>query len=443
MLLEVTLALTLFSIIASMIVAGQWGIEENFKSSIKQIYIQNISKDFLYKWFWGNDSGFVSGSVPGVKYESRKRSINQCFDEVIFESSWLNGRQSTTTSVFSLVDFSLSEAQKFGGDCGSFPPKNFIGPWQVVETIDLGYSVVSVDVVSEEIVLALSSDLETDPDLAIISISNTNDVRYLDFGSRINSLDSATGYVFAAQHSTTTQLVTLRYEGHDDSFSTSTLPNVSGSRPEGFSIFYYDNRVFIGTKRTAGHEFHIFDVSVPDAPVWLGSREMNHNINDIEVRDGLAFLATSGNIRDLIVLNIRDPRHIVSVAEVDLPGNEDGRSVHVVESLVFLGRHRAQSPGHDEINIIEYEIDADGFFDANLLASAQTGGDVLSIKYFFGTLIVGTANPIKGLQGFRFENNNLRNLFAMEFEQVVTDIDYENEYLVVGHGTKLTILKQD
>jgi hypothetical protein len=137
--------------------------------------------------------------------------------------------------------------------------------------------------------------------------------------------------------------------------------NPAGSYPQGREVFYYNDRVYVGTRETAGPEFHVFDVSDPLAPVELGQEELNHTVREIVVRDEmvggvpktLAYLATTGDSSEVIVLDVTDPSNITPLgAGFNAPGTHDGTSLYVLGERLYLGRERhATLPDFHILNI--------------------------------------------------------------------------------------------
>lgn len=145
-----------------------------------------------------------------------------------------------------------------------------------------------------------------------------------------------------------------------------SLPGVSGTCnftcPGGRSVTYYDSRIYIGTHRVGGSEFHIFDVTDPANPIHLGktgSTQVDHNINDIEVRGTKAYLATSSNNGEVIVLNVADPANITIASTFDArkgdnsPSSKDGRVLYVIGNKLYLGVGRAISVNDRDFYIVD------------------------------------------------------------------------------------------
>ncbi len=206
--------------------------------------------------------------------------------------------------------------------------------------------------------------------------------------------------------------------------STSTLPGVTGSFPQGRSILYYDKKLYIGTHRTAGHEFHVYDASNPEQIRWLGSLELNHNINDIAIYGKYAFLATSGNIHDVIILDISKSIP-VRLSNIDIAGNEDALTLSVLGKFLFIGKAKARDSNHPEFTIFDisdpYTPQLAGGFSLNetilsLTATGQTAYISTNASKLYVLDLKDLSQP-KILQSFMLTNP-------------ISWLDYENQHIV-------------
>lgn len=441
-LIEIILALALFSVVVTSIIRVQWDIDMLSVSNKKAIVAQNWSNFSLMK--------ILNGELPVVPFNNEKWGtrhdmamlpFSKCESVVALNSSWFSGWKATSTVYASLLQPNIAEIERNGGDCGGHPKRFSENGITLLRTIDVGFPVISVDIFENKILTGLRSLNSNDPDLALISL-DANNTQLVDLGSGINKVDMSRYGKFAAHHSVMGQLVSLDFlEDNLAITATSTLPNVAGQRPEAVSLATYDSRVYVGTKRTAGHEFHVYDAD--QSPSWLGSMEMNHNVNDIEVKGDFAFLATSGNIRDMIVLDITNPSRITQVTTVDLLGNEDGKTLYVAGDLIFLGRYKATAPNHPELNVLRATFENGGIV-VNFVASASTGSDVNDIVYAGGFVYTATSNPQKEIQIFKLDGKPLALIPVGYFDlpSPATSIDFENDLLVISSGEGVYVYNQ-
>ncbi|MBI4160698.1 MAG: hypothetical protein HY506_02210 [Candidatus Yanofskybacteria bacterium] len=183
-----------------------------------------------------------------------------------------------------------------------------------------------------------------------------------------------------------------------------SLPGVSGSCnstcPGGRSIAFYNNRIYIGTHRVGGPEFHVFDVTDPTNPVHLGnttSTQVDHNINDIEVRGTTAYLATSSDTEEVIALDVSNPGAISIDRTFDArksngsPSSKDGRALYPIGNRVYLGVERATAA-----NDLDFYVLDEGDFSAALGAknfNTNQGAGITGIRVSDNLAFVSTRDP--------------------------------------------------
>lgn len=446
-LIEIILAMALFSVITVSLIGAQWDISVVSGSNKKIISAYNRTNTVLLNFLNGIPLPIESVVDQNqIIYSTIRWPFTKCESTIITRSVWKKGPNSTSTVEVALLNPELDEAAKIGMDCGGQPKKFESDHFHEIDSRDIGYPINSIDLFMSKVVVGLKSVSYDGPDVALVSLDNINLMTSLPIGGTgINKVDTLDGSYLGVQNSIEQQLVSLNiWDNNIDLIATSTLPQVTGQRPEGVSLYAYDSKVYIGTKRTAGHEFHVYDVSEQSALVWRGSVEVNHNINDIDVRDDLAFLATSGNVRDMIILNVSDPTHINQVAVVDLPGNEDGKSVYVSGNLIFLGRHKGLVSIHPELNVFE-KISERSSISTKFIASAVVGGDINDIIFANNFVYIATNNPQKEIQIFRLDNRNntLDLVWSINLPAPGISVDFEDNKFIFAAGSKLYIYAQE
>ncbi len=390
--MEILIAMAVIVMVISaviLVVFGNQTLAVDTETNHEALYLAQQKIDEARKNSETNFSSVGSESynftLDGLTYNgiNTVSDISQCLKQITTKLTWT--MESRTQ--YSLLDTMLSspkEAYALGGDCIADVSGNGEPDWENPDTlmdqdiIPSGNGATDIDVVKinnhkygflTSVHSSVSSndfwvfDLETTPKPTIVGQLNT--------GPGLNAVDVAlniTGdgknYAFVANNNTTSpynQLLVIDVTtlNNPSLVAQASLIGVSGtcnaSCPQGQTVFYSNKKLYIGTHRTGGAEFHIFDVSAPTTPIelgGLGGLEVNNNINKIIVQGNYAFLVTSDNSEEFMILDVSVPAIPVKRPSFNIPGNSDATSLFVLGGRAYVGKDR--------------ENNADDFFVLNI-----------------------------------------------------------------------------
>lgn len=216
---------------------------------------------------------------------------------------------------------------------------------------------------------------------------------------------------------------------------------VTGSAPQGWRLFVYQNKLYLATRFTAGPEFHIFDISNPINPAEIGNGicngyELGSTVERIAIEEQkisaskyvFAYLATDQDSRELRVLDATNPSSIneVPTASQDLPGIQDGESLYISGSKLYFGR-RSTPPGPD---LYVFDI-TDPLAGLPTMGSADIGTSVLGIKIVGPLAFLATTRAGKQIQVWNVVDPS--NMYVLEeFNSgyiVGNGFDYSNDFI--------------
>ncbi|OHB21904.1 MAG: hypothetical protein A2939_01385 [Parcubacteria group bacterium RIFCSPLOWO2_01_FULL_48_18] len=208
---------------------------------------------------------------------------------------------------------------------------------------------------------------------------------------------------------------------------TSTL-NLPGSESN-ISLFVLNNVAYVGTKNdTTDEEFIIVDISAPAGPAAVGSLEIGADVNGIFVYGNRAYLATSHNSKELMVVDVAATSSPQELGSYDWTDTEDALSVYVETSArVFLGRERWNSG--EELQV----LDASNTSSITALGSLEIGDDIHDVLPIEWLAFIATGVSNGELQIANISNlTNPTNHSSFNYPQVAMGIDYEGQYVYVA-----------
>jgi hypothetical protein len=218
---------------------------------------------------------------------------------------------------------------------------------QVTMPIDPLLPLTDLEVRDSIAYISADSSTASDPDLFIVDIRDVASPAVLssiNTGPGIASMALAGKRIYAASPSSAAQLHIIRLDGLarpvlEKKYRLPPPYDATATPPLASSIFYSGGDVYIGTEKWDGEELGIIDVSDPLWPVRVGGLEIGSKINDILVRDGLAYIA-SGNQGQLIIADARDPAHPIITNTFSPSGwsRQEGKSISVFEGSIDFSR---------------------------------------------------------------------------------------------------------
>lgn len=382
----------------------------------------------------------------------------------------------------------IASTLALGGDCATDPP---IGGWGNPASLvsrelkkdlslgdnpsvnsDAGTPATDIDVLNKMIYMtAISSkdDFFILDGTSILNLTIPPILGSINISAGLNAVDttydSNTGkyYAYVANASTTSSVSSDEFLVIDvdtpsapnlvKSISLGITPNCPIYCPGGAqAIYYYNGRVYIGTHRIGGPEFYVFSVSPPYSPTsphLLGSFELDHNINSIVVRGDYAYLATSGNTKEVIILNVSTPASITEYGSFDAKNadgtanNVDGTRLFLLGNKLYLGREKVSKsrPEQRDFYVIDVSYPATPeergsvnlqiLTDKNFSTGIMVTGIYVIGKYAFvatddsdpGFIVLDISTPsaIGLVSTFNYANNN-------------TEVDFENGFIYTSNS---------
>jgi hypothetical protein len=297
-------------------------------------------------------------------------TIAPCMKALEHRTYWDSEHNRSLSVGLATLVASLDVASRLGGDCDPFPPSPL---WDapaadpISDPIFSGSQATDVDAFRqggsryalvtteknpghETLWMIDVTDLEADP--LPYSAFETDDSLF--------AVDVASGFAYVAGATTTAQNPFMVFDiSNPASISLAAqAPLPSANSGIGRSIYYYDDMAYIGTQYLAcvscsssvNNELHVFDVANPASPVWVGSINVDRNVNDIVVRNGIAYVATGpgGDNTVLKIYDVADPASAEFgdlLSEYTAPTAQAGTALYLLGDYLYLGRERSCANG--------------------------------------------------------------------------------------------------
>ncbi len=394
-------------------------------------------------------------------------SVTQCGKNVKSNVSWqIDSRLLSASLSTHLGD--IATATALGGNCDSDPPP--VG-WAPPDTwassnFSLG-SPTGMDALNRIVYMTGNGNPTSAENFYI---ANTNGVAkgtssglFITFsnGFKVNArlndikvakLSDGKTYAFVARDTTTNQFQVIDVSDIYNPVSKGLfqLANVSstGSYPQGWRLFYYDNRVYIVTRFTAGPELHIFDVSNPSSINEIGSgTELGLTVNSFVVTQKniggtlyrFAYMATSSDSKELFVINVTNPSSVVEVTgasrNLKNPDYADGNAVFLVGNRLYFGRDSSSPYDLYVFDTTSNPLTVSGGLP--ILGQADVGTSVIGLAVSGQYAFLATAQVNSEFKVWKSDPNNLTSIYtSFNFPNIVNNgIKYANDWVYLSSSS--------
>ncbi len=448
--------------------------------------------DFLKPNGWNKDPLAINSTESDpYSYTPDVLDISPCMKQIIATTTWesLNGRDRHIT--FGTTLSNINEAIALGPS-GCDPLET--GSWQYPIKKDnlsiLNFpgasdaTGIKVKAFDKKLYAFITSNPQSKSGVEFTVIDVTDNKISTDVPATLSYEKGLLGiaiggdYAYVLNNDIENQLQVIKISDpkSPEKLSTSyTLPGIDCKfKPEtcqriGKSIFYYNGYLFIGTGYMAGvnPEFHIYSINSSGIPTPIGKLDVDHNINDIVVKDNNAYLATSANYGELTIVDVSDKTLTDKVKSLppdyknpninnrkfNTDGDEDGRKIYILGKYIYLGlgRKAGDSPSGKYFYILNSNnmnsITKAGSYDFNL--TQKTDG-VSGIVVQGKTIFVSTTDKNQSLYILDASNStnpvnkNLcleKGKTAINLSNAVTGIEYKNNRVFAISDTGEMFLK--
>ena len=198
----------------------------------------------------------------------------------------------------------------------------------------------------DKAIVSIDSNVSSDPDILLFDISTKDNPKLkssINTGPGITSFFTSRNYIYAAAASTASQLHIINIKS-DLSFSLISkyqlpLPYATATPPFGTAIIADSDKVYLGTSKWDGEEFNIINIQDPMHPNVMGTYEIGSKVENIMIRDNLAYIANAGQ-EQLLILDISDPSNIHKISSFSPSGysRQEGKTLSYFNGQTYFGR---------------------------------------------------------------------------------------------------------
>lgn len=322
---------------------------------------------------------------------------------------------------------------------------NISGDWTNPVTagiadVDTGAQGTDVIVENNMVYLSSSSSQIDKPDLTIFNVSDPNNpVRISSFDAGVSNISAITkqgNYIYASITGSVDEFMVINVS---NPASPSVVRSMSFSNGRSQTLAASGNILYVGLEQISGEEeFFSVDITDPANPVVLDSLELNATVHSIAVFNNRAYIATSGDISELVVVDVSSPQAMTVAGTFDATSTADGYSVSVKDEFnVYLGRD--QSGTGEEFYILDASDPASIVVKGKTELTARVN-DMVAVNHLVFTV---TEQPNAEFRILDITNPlSIYSYSYLNFPQNALGIDFANNtvYTAVRSNSALRII---
>lgn len=180
----------------------------------------------------------------------------------------------------------------------------------------------------------------TGPNFFIINISNPSSPTVsgtLTLSGTPTNISVSGNYAYVSNSSSTSELQIV-------SIATPTAPTLAGSynatgNAGGLGVYAVGTTVYLTRAANGGSdEFVVVNAANPASPTRVSGYALNVNMNEVYVSGSTAYVATSSDTQEILVINLVVPTLLTLGTAINLPGSTDATTVAGYGNTVVVGQ---------------------------------------------------------------------------------------------------------
>lgn len=190
--------------------------------------------------------------------------------------------------------------------------------------------------------------------------------------------------------------------------------------------------VLLGTEADEDEELFFVNAANPLLPTVTSSFEIGDQVNDIFVVGTTAYIATSNDLRELVIIDFTNPAAPVQVGAVDVPGEDDGQGifVNITDNRAYLVREEdGNHPTHAEMIVID--VTDPGI--PTVLGALEFSEDINAVTQADELAFIATSLASEEFQIYDVSDPTAITYYSgLNFPQVANDIALENNVIYIA-----------
>ena len=265
----------------------------------------------------------------------------------------------------------------------------------VISSLELGESLNDVDIDPGEDYAFIATDNNSEEVIVVHLSTFTEEVSIDTTGSdNAEAVEVYGGHVYVGSSANSNDLMVVRVEQGGWNTPTLVASVDKDSNHNTDAIYVSGSYVYLVTNNNNSYQdFFVYYITTPTSPTYLGSLDLGSDVTDVVVSGDYAYVSTSDNSGEMKVIDVTTKTSPTLLATFNASGSQDGKSIAISGSTVFLGRVQSSNP---EL----YTIDVSTPSSPSTLDTTEYSANLLALVVSGTYLFAATADNSKELAVF-------------------------------------------
>ncbi len=223
----------------------------------------------------------------------------------------------------------------------------------VTSSLELGESPNDIDIDPGEDFAFIATDNNSE-EVIVVNLSTFAEEVSMDATGSDNAeaVEVYGGHVYVGSSADSSDLMVMRVQqgGWDTPTIIATVDKVDNHNAD--SVYVSGSYAYLVTDNGGVQpDFFIYDITTPSSPTLLGSLDTGVDVKDVVVSGNYAYIATNDNSGEMKVIDVTTKTSPTVLVSFNASGNQDGLSVAISGTTLFLGRQDSANPELYTINV--------------------------------------------------------------------------------------------
>ena len=212
-------------------------------------------------------------------------------------------------------------------------------PYAIANFTLTGNTQVALSVAVTGTLVLVGTEQDSGPELFLVSASNPSlpEIKSsIKISADVNRINIVGDYAYLATSNSSTEFIIVNISNPNAPVIVSSANLPGNNAATGLYVNTQDQRAYLTREEASGDspEINAYDVSNPNAPAFLGSKEFSNDIPSVFAADNLLFLSTAENNLEFQLFNATNTQQMTYITGFNFP--QVGNDIAFEDNMIYI-----------------------------------------------------------------------------------------------------------